>query len=235
MNDLKAKLEAVHARIANACRAAGRHPSGVRLLAVSKGQPAAAIRQLLAAGQTAFGENDVREALAKQAQIAEPGIEWHFIGPLQSNKTAQVAAAFSWVQSVDREKLLRRLSGQRPADLPALNVCLQVNIDREAQKAGAAPEDIPSLAALAAGLPGLALRGLMAIPKAASATHDPLPSFEAVALLYRQLQDSGLALDTLSLGMSGDLEKAVAAGSTMVRVGTDLFGARRQAGRGEME
>lgn len=226
MNDLGAKLEAVHARIAAACRSCGRDPSEVRLLAVSKGQPVARIRAVRAAGQVAFGENYVQEALAKQDEIADAAIEWHFIGPLQSNKTADVARAFSWVQSVDREKLLRRLSKQRPEGLSALKVCLQVNIDREPQKAGALPEDVLALAGLAAGLPGLELRGLMAIPMPASERHDPVPSFEAVADLYRRLRDDGLALDTLSLGMSGDLEAAIRAGSTMVRVGTDLFGPR---------
>jgi hypothetical protein len=228
MNDLKAKLEAVHTRIAAACRKAGRNPSDVRLLAVSKGHPSSLIRKLCAAGQSAFGENYVQEALAKQAELADERIEWHFIGPLQSNKTADVAHAFAWAQSVDREKLLRRLSRQRPANLPALNVCLQVNIDREQQKAGALPEDIPQLAALAAGLPGLRLRGLMAIPMAASASRDTAPSFAAMLRLYRQLQQSGLELDTLSMGMSADLEQAIQAGSTMVRVGTDLFGPRNR-------
>lgn len=226
MNDLKAKLEAVHARIAAACREARRNPSEVRLLAVSKGQPAELIQQLYAIGHDAFGENYVREALAKQALVADSGIEWHFIGPLQSNKTADVAGAFAWVQSVDREKLLRRLSDQRPTHLPPLNVCLQVNIDREPQKGGARAEDVPALAERASGLSGLRLRGLMAIPKAASATHDPMPSLRAMAGLYEELRNAGHALDTLSMGMSGDLEQAVHAGSTMVRVGTDLFGPR---------
>ncbi|MEJ8569816.1 YggS family pyridoxal phosphate-dependent enzyme [Elongatibacter sediminis] len=226
MNDLKAKLEAVHSRIANACRENGRNPADVRLLAVGKGHPASAVEALRAAGQRAFGENYVQEALAKVAAIGDPSIEWHFIGPLQSNKTADVARTFAWVQSVDREKLLRRLSAQRPASLPPLNICLQVNIDREPQKAGALPESVPALAQLTEELPGLALRGLMAIPKPASATHDPMPSFAAVAELLGSLQDRGYRADTLSLGMSGDLETAIRAGSTLVRVGTDLFGPR---------
>lgn len=232
MNDLRAKLEAVHSRIDHACRLAGRDPKEVRLLAVSKGHPAPAVRSLHAAGQHAFGENYVQEALDKQAELSAAGIEWHFIGPLQSNKTAAVALAFAWVQSADRDKLLRRLSRQRSPHLPPLNVCLQVNIDREPQKSGALPEDIPALAELASGLPGLRLRGLMAIPLAASPGHDPAGSFAAVARLYAQLQDAGLELDTLSLGMSGDLEQAIAAGSTMVRIGTDLFGPRPQRGDG---
>lgn len=230
MNDLRAKLEAVHSRIGKACRAAGRDPAQVRLLAVSKGHPATAVRELHQAGQDAFGENYVQEALAKQAELGTSRIEWHFIGPLQSNKTAEVASAFSWAQSVDRERLLHRLSRQRSPHLRPLNVCLQVNIDREPQKAGACPEDIPALAALAASLPGLRLRGLMAIPKEAGPEHDPAESFAAVARLYRGLQDRGFDLDTLSLGMSGDLEQAIAAGSTLVRVGTDLFGPRPQVG-----
>jgi PLP dependent protein len=235
MNDLKAKLEAVHARIGAACRSVGRDPAEVRLLAVSKGQPTDMIRELRAAGQVAFGENYVKEAQDKQAALNDEPIEWHFIGPLQSNKTKDVALGFSWVQSADREKILRRLSRQRPSHMPALNVCLQVNIDREPQKAGALPDRIPALAELAASLPGLCLRGLMAIPMAASAAHDPQPSLEAAAELYRDLQTAGLVLDTLSLGMSADLELAIGAGSTMVRVGTDLFGPRQPTGNNRQE
>jgi PLP dependent protein len=235
MNDLKAKLEAVHARIGAACRSVGRDPAEVRLLAVSKGQPTDMIRELRAAGQVAFGENYVKEAQDKQAALNDEPIEWHFIGPLQSNKTKDVALGFSWVQSADREKILRRLSRQRPSHMPALNVCLQVNIDREPQKAGALPDRIPALAELAASLPGLCLRGLMAIPMAASAAHDPQPSLEAAAELYRDLQAAGLVLDTLSLGMSADLELAIGAGSTMVRVGTDLFGPRQPTGNNRQE
>jgi pyridoxal phosphate enzyme (YggS family) len=226
MNDLSANLEKINARIAAACRAAGRDPAEVALLAVSKAQPAAAVRRLHAAGQLSFGENYVREALAKQSQLQDLDIEWHFIGPIQSNKTSGIAAAFHWVQSVDRAKVLQRLSAQRPGSLPALNVCLQVNIDREQQKAGALPEEVPGLAQLALGLPRLRLRGLMAIPRLADEASGMLPSFIAMQRLFGRLRAAGMDLDTLSIGMSGDFEQAIRAGSTMVRIGTGLFGGR---------
>jgi len=227
MNDLKAKLENINARMAAACKKVERDPAEVRLLAVSKRHPAPSIRALYQAGQQAFGENTVQEAMAKQIELADLSLEWHFIGPVQSNKTAAIAQNFSWVQSVDREKILRRLSSQRPSHLGRLNICIQVNIDREAQKSGALAEDVEPLARLALALPGLRLRGLMAIPRAADARHDPSASFHATYAIYRELQAAGLPLDTLSMGMSEDLEQAIAAGSTMVRVGTDLFGSRR--------
>ena len=196
------------------------------MVAVSKGQAAGKIRPLQAAGQPAFGENYVQEALQKQAELADLNIEWHFIGPIQSNKTREIARHFHWVQSVDREKILSRLSRQRPQGHPDLNVCLQVNIDRETQKSGALPEDIPQLAQLASSLPGLKLRGLMAIPRVCSDGRGSARSFEGMFSLYRSLSESGLALDTLSMGMSADLELAIQAGSTMVRIGTALFGLR---------
>lgn len=226
MNDLNANLQNVNARIARACRKAGRAVENVRLLAVSKGQAADKIRLLHTAGQKDFGENYVQEAREKQEQLGELDITWHFIGPLQSNKTREVAEHFHWVQSVDREKLLLRLSGQRPEKLPALNVCLQVNIDREPQKSGVLPEDLPQLARAASRLPGLRLRGLMAIPKLTHSAAEAMQSFENVHSLFARLQDDGLALDILSMGMSSDLEQAIFAGSTMVRIGTDLFGPR---------
>jgi pyridoxal phosphate enzyme (YggS family) len=226
MNNLNANLEKINARITKACKAAGRSPAEVSLLAVSKGQTAAGIRQLHDAGQVAFGENYVQEALAKQEELQDLAIEWHFIGPIQSNKTSDLAEHFQWVQSVDRAKILQRLSAQRPEDLPALNVCLQVNIDREEQKAGALPEHIPELARLAGSLPRLQLRGLMAIPKYTSEASDALPGFLRMQRLFFQLREDGLAVDTLSIGMSGDFEQAIQAGSTMVRIGTSLFGPR---------
>lgn len=226
MNNLKQNLDNVCARVSRACQQAGRAASEVALLAVSKRHPAERIRGLFSCGQRAFGENYVQEALAKQEQLCDLDIEWHFIGPLQSNKTRDVASHFDWVQSADREKILRRLSDQRPAELPALNVCIQVNIDREPQKAGALPEAAAGLARLAQSLPRLRLRGLMAIPHIETADFDPTDSYGRMRGLFRELQSAGIAMDTLSMGMSADLEAAIAQGSTMVRVGTDLLGPR---------
>lgn len=226
MSNLKHNLENVRARIAAACEKAGRDPDEVRLLAVSKKHTADRIRDLHALGQGAFGENYVQEALAKQALLPDLDIEWHFIGPLQSNKTREAAEHFDWVQSADREKILRRLSAQRPADLPKLNVCIQVNIDREPQKAGALPEETAALARLARELPNISLRGLMTIPHIAGEHHDPGDSYRRMRELYAQMLDAGIEMDTLSMGMSDDLASAIAHGSTMVRVGTDLLGPR---------
>ena len=226
MNDLTAKLESINARIAGACAKVQRPVTSVRILAVSKRQTVAAIRQLHAAGQVAFAENYVQEALEKQAGLQDLALEWHFIGPVQSNKTQEIANTFNWVQSIDREKIASRLSRQRPGGMPRLNVCIQVNIDREEQKSGANPDEVLQLARLASALPGLTLRGLMAIPRASSTPDQTLQSFRNVKRLFDQLRDEGLPVDTLSMGMSADLELAVAAGSTMVRIGTDLFGPR---------
>jgi pyridoxal phosphate enzyme (YggS family) len=226
MNDLTENLNNVRVRIGAACRAAGRDPAEVTILAVSKKHPAARIRALHALGQTAFGENRMQEALPKISELEDLDIEWHFIGPLQSNKTAEAATHFDWVQSVDRLKILRRLSSQRPPRMTPLNVLLQVNIDREPQKSGAAPEQAAELATEAAGLPGLRLRGLMAIPRMASADHDPADSYRRMHRLYLDLIADGHALDTLSTGMSDDFEAAILHGSTMVRIGTALMGQR---------
>lgn len=226
MNDLKEKLNKVRARIAATCRSAGREHDSVSLLAVSKLQTAQSIRDLFAAGQRQFGENYVQEALLKQQQLGDLNIDWHFIGPLQSNKTREVAEHFNWVQSVDRPKLLQRLSDQRPASLPPLNICLQVNIDEEPQKAGVLPSEVAALARLAQSLPGLKLRGLMAIPRVMATGHTEQGSFARMKQIFDGLRDQGLPLDTLSMGMSADLEAAIQTGSTLVRVGTDLFGAR---------
>lgn len=225
MNDLKTKLHSVRSRINLALENSGRLNGSVALLAVSKRHPADRIRGLYAAGQRQFGENYVQEALQKQQQLHDLDIIWHFIGPLQSNKTREIAEHFCWVQSVDREKLLRRLSDQRPESLPPLNICLQVNIDLEAQKAGCKPEEVADLAQLANTLPRLQLRGLMAIPgiQAANPTGN---SFDRMNRLFGQLRANGMELDTLSMGMSADLESAIKAGSTMVRIGTDLLGKR---------
>jgi pyridoxal phosphate enzyme (YggS family) len=175
----------------------------------------------------AFGENYVREAVNKQAQLADLDLEWHFIGPVQSNKTRQLAQNFNWVQSADREKILRRLSAQRPESLPKLNICIQVNIDREEQKAGVLPENLEELVYFALALPNLRLRGLMTIPRLRSAGHDPTDSYKRMKDLFLSLIDAGIPMDTLSMGMSADLENAITMGSTMLRIGTDLFGARQ--------
>jgi len=226
MKDLKAKLDNVRSRIECACDKAGRKPSEITVLAVSKGHSAARIRQLHQLGLSAFGENYTREAVVKQAQLADLGLKWHFIGPVQSNKTRVLTQNFDWVQSTDREKVLKRLSVQRPESLPKLNICIQVNIDREEQKAGVLPEDLEELVHIALNLPNLRLRGLMVIPQQASTHHDPARSFVKMDDLFRSLVSSGIALDTLSMGMSADLESAIMQGSTMLRIGTDLFGVR---------
>jgi pyridoxal phosphate enzyme (YggS family) len=229
---LQANLRAVHERITKAARGAGRDPDGVRLIAVSKSFPAAAIIDAAHAGQRAFGENYVQEALQKMAEVAskapELALEWHFIGPIQSNKTRAIAEHFDWVQSVDRLKIAERLSGQRPGTLPPLNVLLQVNISGEASKSGVAPEDTAALAAAVDRLPRLRLRGLMAIPEPElDSTRQSVP-LARMKRLFDRLRSDGLWLDTLSLGMSADLEAAIAAGSTMVRIGTAIFGERER-------
>lgn len=216
-------------RIARAAEAAGRDAAEVRLLAVSKTWPADSVREAAAAGQRAFGENYVQEGAEKVDALAGLGLEWHFIGPLQSNKTRLVANRFAWVHSIDRLKIAERLSAQRPEGLGPLNVCIQVNIDGGPTKSGVAPADALALARAVAALPGLKLRGIMTIP-------EPAPDFEAACAvhararaLFDQLNAEGLGLDTLSMGMSADLEAAVAAGSTMVRIGTAIFGVRARS------
>jgi pyridoxal phosphate enzyme (YggS family) len=230
MNNLKENLESIRTRVESACRTAERSPAEVRILAVSKRHSADRIRALHELGQEAFGENYVQEAVAKVKELQDLEIEWHYIGPLQSNKTREAAAHFDWVQSADREKILRRLSGQRPEQLAPLNICIQVNIDREPQKAGVLPEDTEALAKLCRELPGLKLRGLMCIPRIASDEHDPADSYRRTKELFDHLRHSGLEIDTLSMGMSADLEAAILHGSTMVRVGTDLLGPRPGTG-----
>ena len=219
-------LAQVHAQIQAACQAAGRPESSVRLLAVSKTWGADAVRAAHAAGQTAFGENYIQEAVDKITALHDLPLEWHCIGPIQSNKTRLVAEHFDWVHSIDRLKIAQRLSEQRPAHLPPLQVCIQVNVDGGATKSGVAPQDLPALAQAVAALPRLQLRGLMTIP-------EPAESPEAARAVHRQarqlleaLQAQGLALDTLSMGMSADMEAAILEGSTLVRVGTAIFGKR---------
>jgi len=223
-------LAKVTARIHQAAHAAGRGDQSVRLIAVSKTQPASVIAQAYACGQRDFGENYLQEALAKQSGLAALiDIQWHFIGPIQSNKTRPIAENFAWIHSIDREKVAQRLNDQRPADLPPAQICLQVNIDDESTKAGVSLAELPALAQAVRQMPRLQLRGLMAIP---AASNTPAQQHLAYARLKAALCDlnrQGYALDTLSMGMSGDLEAAIAEGSTMVRVGTDIFGARTKA------
>src|SRR6218665_244721 len=226
MATIAENLQLTEARLATACTSAGRPVQSVTLLVVSKTFPARAVQEAFAAGARRFGENYVQEGLDKITELAalRSQLEWHLIGPLQSNKTKPVAEAFDWVHSVDRLKIAQRLSEQRPAPLPPLNICLQVNVSGEASKSGCAPDELPALAHAVAQLPNLKLRGLMAIPEP---TEDPCRQHEAFARV-RELQASlGLpGLDTLSMGMSHDLEAAVAEGATWVRIGTALFGAR---------
>lgn len=223
MSTLAHNLSAISARIASAAQAAGRDPASVQLLAVSKTKPASAIREIHAAGVCDFGENYLQEALTKQQALGDLPLIWHFIGPIQSNKTKAIAEHFDWVHSVDRLKIAQRLSEQRPAGLPPLNICLQVNVSGEDSKSGCTPADLPALAKAVAALPNLRLRGLMAIPEPT----DDRAAQEAAFAILRQLQEGlGLGLDTLSMGMSHDLEAAIAQGATWVRIGTALFGAR---------
>jgi pyridoxal phosphate enzyme (YggS family) len=231
MTTISSNLQAVKGRISLACSAAGRDPAGVGLLAVSKTFPADALRFAHAAGQCCFGESYVQEALAKQAALADLELEWHFIGPLQSNKTRPVAEHFAWVHSVERLKIAERLAAQRPASLPPLNVCVQVNVSGEASKSGCAPADAPALCRAVAALPGLRLRGLMTIPEPGAGRSEENSAlarrqFAALRTLFEDIQHSGLALDTLSMGMSHDLEEAILEGATLVRIGTAIFGER---------
>lgn len=227
MTPIGQNLQAVRARVEAAERAAGRSRGDTRLLAVSKTWPAAAVREAWKAGQRAFGENYVQEGVAKVAELDLPGLEWHFIGPLQSNKTRDVAASFHWVHSIDRLKIAERLSAQRAAHLPPLQVCLQVNVSGEASKSGVAPAELAVLARAVGSLPRLQLRGLMCIPEPS----DDDAVLRARFAMLRGLRDDlntrlNLRLDVLSMGMSHDLEAAVAEGATIVRVGTAIFGAR---------
>ncbi len=223
MSTIEKNIAKVAARIREAAQAVGRDPASVGLLAVSKAQPAAAIREAAEAGMRDFGENYLQEALDKQAELGELPLTWHFIGPIQSNKTKPIAEHFDWVHSVDRLKIAQRLSDQRPAELPPLNICLQVNVSGEASKSGCAPEELPQLAQAVAAIPRLRLRGLMCIP---APSEDPAEQRAAFARLRALRDELPLTLDTLSMGMSQDLEAAIAEGATWVRIGTALFGAR---------
>jgi hypothetical protein len=227
MTTIISALQAVKQRIESAALRAGRASHDIRLLAVSKTFPAEAVREAFQAGQTAFGESYVQEAVGKIMALSELPLEWHFIGPLQSNKTRLVAENFSWVHSVDREKIADRLSSARPAALPPLQVCLEVNVSGEASKGGVAPQELEALAAHVRTLPRLQLRGLMAIPAATDDTALQRQQFRAVRELLDQLNHQNFQLDTLSMGMSNDLEAAIAEGATIVRIGSAIFGARQ--------
>jgi len=226
MNVTESALGGVLARLETAARAAGH--GAARLLAVSKTQPAGAIRSLAGEGQRAFGENYVQEALAKQRELADLALEWHLIGPLQSNKCREVALHFDWLQSLDRLKLVAPLARHRPRERGPLDVLVQVNIDDEASKSGCAPGDIDALAAAVAAEPALRLRGLMAIPAPSPDLAVRRAAFRRMRALFDALRETHAGIDTLSMGMSDDFELAIAQGATMVRVGTALFGARRR-------
>lgn len=230
MSSIADNIGSVTRRIQKATLKAGRDPGSVRLLAVSKTRPPEDLRAAFEAGQKAFGENYLQEALDKIGALDDlDGIEWHFIGPIQSNKTRQIAEAFAWVHSVDRLKIARRLSEQRPESLPALNICLQVNINNEDSKSGCTLDELPELVSAISDLPNISLRGLMAIPDPDQPESELRLSFRKLAGTLKNLKqdhpDAG-PLDTLSMGMSDDLELAIAEGATWVRVGTALFGAR---------
>ncbi|CAI8984160.1 MULTISPECIES: YggS family pyridoxal phosphate-dependent enzyme [Pseudomonas] len=223
MSTIADNIGQVSQRIRAAADAVQRDANSIHLLAVSKTKPAQAVREAYAAGVRDFGENYLQEALGKQAELTDLPLSWHFIGPIQSNKTRAIAENFAWVHSVDRLKIAQRLSEQRPADLPPLNICIQVNVSGEASKSGCTSADLPALANAISALPRLKLRGLMAIPEPTDDRAEQDAAFSSV----RDLQNSlNLPLDTLSMGMSHDLESAIAQGATWVRIGTALFGAR---------
>jgi pyridoxal phosphate enzyme (YggS family) len=230
MSTIAGNLQAVEATIQVACQAAGRPRSTVQLLAVSKTFPAEAVLEAVAAGQRAFGENYLQEGVDKIAAVAkalpESRLEWHFIGPIQSNKTRPIATHFDWVHTVERLKIAQRLSEQRPPELGPLNICLQVNISGEASKSGVTPDELPALAQAVAALPNLRLRGLMAIPEPQEDPELQRVPFARLRALAQDIVKSGIHLDTLSMGMSSDMRAAVLEGASIVRVGSAIFGAR---------
>ena len=229
MSAIASNLQAVRARIATAAKAAGRSPETIQLLAVSKTWPLGCVLEAAAAGQRSFGENYVQEGVDKVVETAARRLEWHFIGPLQSNKTRLVAERFDWVHSIERLKVAERLSAQRPAYLPPLHVCVQVNVSGEASKSGCAPDETRMLCEAVARLPGLRLRGLMAIPEPTADYASQCIPFRQLREIYERIRAAGLPLDTLSMGMSHDLEAAIAEGATIVRIGTAIFGERNYA------
>lgn len=229
MPTIQENITAVQKRLQQAASDAGRNPAEIQLLAVSKTRNIAQISQAITAGVFCFGENYLQEAMDKIDQLDDSKLDWHFIGPLQSNKTRQAAENFAWVHTVDRVKIAQRLSAQRPDDMPALNICLQINIDNEESKSGFNQDQAVEVAATIAQLPKLKLRGLMAIPKPRTVYKEQRQAFAQLRVLMEQINstlDNCHKLDTLSMGMSADLEAAVAEGATLVRVGTDIFGAR---------
>ncbi len=230
MSSILDNLQAVHAQIRSAAQSATRDPARITLLAVSKTFGAEAVLEAAQAGQRAFGENYLQEAVDKitalRASHPQYLLDWHFIGPIQSNKTRPIAEHFDWVHSVEREKIAQRLSDQRPEHLPPLNVCLQVNVSGEASKSGVAPDQVLSLAQAVAGMPRLKLRGLMAIPEPAADYEQQRVPFRQMRELFDTLRAGGLELDTLSMGMSADMQAAIVEGATIVRVGTAIFGKR---------
>jgi pyridoxal phosphate enzyme (YggS family) len=228
MTAIASNMQAVRRAIAEAAHAAGRQAQDVGLLAVSKQVAAVGVREAFHAGQRAFGENYVQEALDKMAALRDLPLEWHFIGPIQSNKTRDIAQHFAWVHSVDRLKVAERLSAQRPQGLPPLNVCIQVNVSGEETKSGVAPDEVAALAQAVARLPRLRLRGLMAIPAPAQDMQAQRAPFAKLRELMQQLNAQGLELDTLSMGMSHDMEAAILEGATIVRVGSAIFGERQK-------
>ena len=226
MHDVGTALNAVRRRIGELERRYHREPGSVALLAVSKTKPPEAVRAAISAGQHAFGENHLQDAMTKVETLSGLGVSWHFIGAVQSNKTRPIAAHFDWVHCIEREKIAKRLSAQRPAGREPLEVCIEVNVSGEETKSGVPPANVESLARMVRDLPGLRLRGLMAIPR-------PSPDIETQRIPFRQLREildelnaKGLELDTLSMGMTGDLEAAIAEGATIVRIGTAIFGPR---------
>lgn len=226
MTNITNNLRSIHKRIAEAARASGRDPGEIRLVAVSKKHPAAAIIQAWEAGQKDFGENFLQEALPKQAELTHLPLTWHFIGRIQSNKTRPIAEQFQWVHTVDRLKIAQRLNEQRPDSLPALNVCLQVNVGDPDHKAGVPADQVAELARQISAMPRLRLRGLMCLPPESEDRAVQRGYFHILSQLGQDLRRLGFKTDTLSMGMSGDLEAAVAEGSTMVRIGTAVFGQR---------
>ena len=227
-HDLTERFAATRTRIASAASRAGRDPESVGVVAISKGQPADAIRTLAGLGQRDFGENYLQEALPKLEALRDLQLTWHYTGQIQANKTRPIAESFAWVHTVDRERIAARLNDQRPPHLPPINVCLQVRLEDEQGKAGAEPAQIAELASQVREFPRPRLRGLMTLPPPRDSFEAQRQLFEQVRDLAQQLNSQGFNLDTLSMGMSGDLEAAIAAGSTTVRIGTALFGERRR-------
>jgi pyridoxal phosphate enzyme (YggS family) len=226
MNNIEKNLRHIHARIAAAATACERDPDSVLLLAVSKKKPAADIRIAHACGQSAFGENYLQEALQKMQELQDLDISWHFIGAIQSNKTRNIAEAFDWAHCIDRAKIARRLSEQRPPHMAPLNVCIQINLDHETSKAGIDLAELPGLAAAIDPLPGIRLRGLMSIPAPREDVAAQREAFARLADALQSLRQQGIDCDTLSMGMTGDMDVAIAEGSTLVRIGTAIFGER---------